>query len=113
MAEKLNHPSGKEEGVSSESEKVEYPERMHELCKVFEPENVNHIGLNPRDLLLEEIHKTGTDGNYVQVIQGLPPAIVAQGTAWLDQIIEELCRKASEVLPSMGLFKNSSTSGAK
>ena len=113
MAEKLNHPSGKEEGVSSEAEKVEYPERMHELCKVFEPENVNHIGLNPRDLLLEEIHKTGTDGNYVQVIQSLPPAIVAQGTAWLDQIIEELCRKASEVLPSMKLFKNSSTSGVE
>ena len=113
MVEKMRHPRGENEPASSNPGRVEFCERINELCDVFEPENVSHIGLNPRDLLLEEIQNRGTGGDYILMIQGLSPVIAAQGTAWLEQILEELCRKASGVVPSMGLFNKTITSGAK
>ncbi len=105
MAEKLRHPPGETEGASSNPGRIEFFERITELCQVFDSENVSSIGLNLRDQLLNEVHKSGTGGNYIRTIQGLPPAIVTQGTAWLEQIIEDLYEKASGLVPSMGLFR--------
>ncbi len=105
MAEKLCHPPGESEGASSNPGRVEFFEKITELCQVFDPENISKTGLNERDQLIEEIHKAGTGGNYIRVIQGLPPATVSHGTAWLEQIIQDLCGKASGLVPSMGLFK--------
>ena len=105
MAEKLRYPVGETEGTSSNPGRFEFSEKITELCQTFHPENVSRIGLSPRDQLLKEIHKPGASGNYIRTIQGLPPAIVRKGIAWLEQIIVDLCGKASELVPSMGLFK--------
>ena len=77
MAEKLRHPPGETEGASSSPGRVEFFEKITELCQVFDPENISETGLNERDQLIEEIHKAGTGGNYIRVIQGLPPATVS------------------------------------
>ena len=113
MAEKVHRPSEKDEGSSSRSGRIEFCERVAELCQVFEPENVSRVGLDARDLLLKEIQNAATYGDYIPTIQSLSPDSVTRGTSWLEQIIQELCRRASEVLPSMGLFQHLLTSGAK
>ena len=46
-----------------------------------------------------------TEGGYIRVVQGLPVALSKKGTAWLDGIVSELCRKASDLFPALRLFQ--------
>jgi len=96
MAEKLNPSDGKNE----------FRENAEKICRLFDQENVIDSGKKYRDLFLKGIQKTETNVQYIQMIQGLPADIVVEGTAWLDRIIEDLCRKASAILPAMNLFRN-------
>ncbi len=104
MSKKVCRPAEEKGEPESNSGKWEFSERVQELCAVFDPVNATPVALNERDLFLEEVQKSGAPEDYVRTIQNLPPAAVAQGTAWLDQIIKKLCEKTSKVLPSMGLF---------
>jgi bifunctional UDP-N-acetylglucosamine pyrophosphorylase/glucosamine-1-phosphate N-acetyltransferase len=96
MAEKLNPSDGKNE----------FRENAEKICRLFDQENVIGSGEKHRNLFLKGIQKAETNVQYIQMIQGLPADIVVEGTTWLDQIIEDLCRKASAILPAMNLFRN-------
>jgi UDP-N-acetylglucosamine/UDP-N-acetylgalactosamine diphosphorylase len=43
-------------------------------------------------------------GSYVEAIQGLPAEASRAGTAWLRGIVDSLCGRAAEAMPSSGLF---------
>jgi len=47
---------------------------------------------------------SGGSGDYIQGIQGLAPDVAAQGTQWLQQIVDALGRQAGALLPTLGLF---------
>jgi bifunctional UDP-N-acetylglucosamine pyrophosphorylase/glucosamine-1-phosphate N-acetyltransferase len=56
---------------------------------------------------LQDFHRMReeTEGGYVRVVQGMPAALSKKGTAWLEGIVSELCRKASDLLPALELFR--------
>ena len=44
--------------------------------------------------------------SYTETIQGLTPDTSALGVQWLEQIVEALCARADELLPTMDLFRD-------
>ena len=61
-----------------------------------------------RDDFLEAFQKAAGDdrSNYIAAIRGLPAEVSAKGVRWLGDLVDDLCRKAAAILPSLNLFKN-------
>ena len=55
-----------------------------------------------RDALLDALDGSGRE-DYVEMIQALPTAAKLAGTAWLQAIVNEVCRKAWDVAPAFGM----------
>jgi len=50
-------------------------------------------------------HREKHGGNYIEVIQSLPPDVSKKGTRWLDTIVDLVCRQAGKALPALNMFK--------
>jgi hypothetical protein len=61
----------------------------------------NAAAADPRDQFLEFIRQgISTFGqDYIRVIQGLDPADSAQGTRWLQGIIDDIMTRSKKILP--------------
>jgi bifunctional UDP-N-acetylglucosamine pyrophosphorylase / glucosamine-1-phosphate N-acetyltransferase len=76
-----------------------------DVCRVFEEElsDPKEAELGERFLNDFEKHRRG-NGDYIQVIQGLPDTTSKDGVRWLQHITDALCRKAGALLSSFDLF---------
>ncbi len=94
-------------GGRAVSRKRELYERIDQVCDLFSGEISAELGEEYRDRFLSafEDHKNENRGNYIEMVQSLPTDISQEGTMWLDQIIDEFCRKTAAILPLMNLFK--------
>jgi bifunctional UDP-N-acetylglucosamine pyrophosphorylase/glucosamine-1-phosphate N-acetyltransferase len=50
--------------------------------------------------------KSGSDGNYIAVIKGLPAHVSEKGTVWLQKIVDTYCKKTKEIVPSFTIGSN-------
>ena len=87
--------------------KRELCDNIERISQLFSGEIVEKSGLEARDSFLEAFidHRKENDGAYVEVVQSLPVGVSETGTAWLQEIIDEISRQAATVLPGLALFK--------
>jgi UDP-N-acetylglucosamine/UDP-N-acetylgalactosamine diphosphorylase len=87
--------------------KIEFRDKIQQVCELFTEDLAAREGIEHRDSFLNafDSHKENNDDNYIDTVQGLPHAVSQEGTRWLDQIVDGLCHKAGELLPSLVLFK--------
>lgn len=87
--------------------KIEFRDKIQQVCELFTEDMAARKGIEHRDSFLNgfDSHKENNDDNYIDTVQGLPHAVSQEGTRWLDQVVEGLCHKAGELLPSLVLFK--------
>ena len=90
----------------SAEQKSEFYENIDKLFEAFEDPVVTEIGLDQRYQFLEAViaMRSETDAGYIKVIQSLSPDVTQAGTQWLQAIVDELCGRAAELLPSLELF---------
>jgi UDP-N-acetylglucosamine/UDP-N-acetylgalactosamine diphosphorylase len=107
MAAKMPASSrGKKGGSHIAKAKREF----YEKGKLLEELLTNNAGINAgrekRDQFLKALvkHRERHGGNYIEVIQSLPPSVSTAGTRWLDAIVRLICRRAGKALPSLNLF---------
>jgi len=99
---KKTGPKGQSGGA-----RQEFHENIERACEVFSARMNAGAAAEDRDRFLTLFfnHKKDNDGNYVELVKGLPPAVSKAGTLWLDKIILDLCRRVAALLPSLELFK--------
>ena len=87
--------------------KIEFRDKIQQVCELFTEDMAARKGIEHRDRFLNafDSHKENNDDNYIDTVQGLPHAVSQEGTRWLDQIVDGLCHKAGELLPSLVPFK--------
>ncbi len=97
------------EGVyPSDTARAGLKECVAEICALFfqEPSSAG------RDEFLASFREAvggranSIQAEYVSTIQKLPAAVTAQGEAWLQGIVDDLCRQAAAFVPGMGLFED-------
>jgi bifunctional UDP-N-acetylglucosamine pyrophosphorylase/glucosamine-1-phosphate N-acetyltransferase len=111
MAEKVpaTKPSGRE-----------FRERAGEVCALFAgagptpstsrsvpplaPEGVKFLEALESAASVSAGTSNDVSAGYLQTIQGLPQEVSAQGTRWLQGIVDGLCQQADSLLPAMSLF---------
>jgi len=93
---------------SPSTEKTELGRRVEELNGVFTADIADSAAVDIRDRFLEglQTHAASGNGNYLECIQSLSVALSLEGTAWLEGVVNAVCLRAKETLPSMKLFAN-------
>jgi hypothetical protein len=81
--------------------RIELRERVGDVCALFaEADKPHPAGVPP---VLEEA-LAGARGDYPATIRALPADAKAVGVQWLQQVVDDRCRRAGALLPSMNLF---------
>jgi len=107
MANNIAGSLEKKESGASTSGKREFCNNIMQIAELFNSEILSKTGVDIRKRFLNGFHAHSKDhgGNYIDVVQSLAGSISQRGTRWLDRIINELCLRAKEILPLLGLFK--------
>jgi UDP-N-acetylglucosamine/UDP-N-acetylgalactosamine diphosphorylase len=100
----LKKPADVRQAQAPESSKQtqELYEHWPEIKESLKLQPANAAAADPRDQFLEFIRQgISTFGqDYIRVIQGLDPADSAQGTRWLQGIIDDIMTRSKKILPS-------------
>ncbi len=110
MAAKMPVSSGEEMDRSKMTRaKKEFYEKVNLVEELLTAKESKDAGEENRDPFLNVLVKHGEKygGNYIEVIQSLPPSVTETGTRWLDAIIHHICDQARRALPALDLFKKS------
>lgn len=93
--------------MPSDPARAQLKEHIGELCAVFGEEPPSAA----REAFLEGFRTAvGLVGgealalNYTQTVQKLPAAVAATGVAWLQGVVDDLCRQAGALVPLLDLF---------
>jgi UDP-N-acetylglucosamine/UDP-N-acetylgalactosamine diphosphorylase len=86
--------------------KQEFYEKGKLLEEVFVSDAWETSGEKKRDPFLIAFlkHREEHGGNYIEVVQSLPPDISKGGTQWLDAIVDLICGQAGKALPALNMF---------
>lgn len=102
LAEKVKNSLGSDRETSPEtSGRREFAERFSEIEGLFSTGIKDSSVEKCRDDFLSAFHGAGTD--YITVIQGLHAHVSEKGTEWLQGIVDALCQRASDIVPSFKL----------
>ncbi len=82
--------------------KRELLERFDEMAGLFEAEAAS-VGERDRDRLLGPLQGAGS--RYLEAVQGLSPQEAEAGTRWLQGIVDDLCERASALVPALRIFR--------
>lgn len=87
--------------------KREFYDSVDGIKELFINNAAPNAGERLRDGFLTALHKheRENDSNYIDFVKGLPSDISSQGVKWLQTIVDDLCSKASPLMPSLTLFK--------
>jgi bifunctional UDP-N-acetylglucosamine pyrophosphorylase/glucosamine-1-phosphate N-acetyltransferase len=108
MAAKMVISSDKEKSKAKTMKaKQEFYEKSKLLEELLVSDTAKTACEKKRDSFLNAFMKYGRDpgGNYIEVIQTLPPDVSVVGTQWLDAIVDLICGQAEKTLPSLNMFK--------
>jgi len=108
MAAKMVVSSDKEKRKTKTTKaKQEFYEKGKLLEELLVTDTVKTAGEKKRDSFLNAFmkHRRDPGGDYIEVIQTLPPDVSAVGTQWLDAIVDLTCSQAEKTLPSLNMFK--------
>ncbi|NWG03524.1 MAG: UDP-N-acetylglucosamine pyrophosphorylase [Syntrophaceae bacterium] len=108
MAAKMPGSSDKEKGKTKIIRaKQEFYEKVKLLEELLTGDAGKSAGEKKRDQFLTALvkHREEHGGNYIEVIQSLPPSASTGGTQWLDVIVHLICGQAGKILPSLNSFK--------
>jgi len=108
MAAKMPVSSDKEKGRTKIIRaKQEFNEKNKWLEELLTSGAGKTTGEEKRDPFLNAFVKHGEEhgGNYIEVIQSLPPSVSMGGTQWLDTIVHLICGQAGKALPSLNMLK--------
>ncbi|MCF8145232.1 MAG: UDP-N-acetylglucosamine pyrophosphorylase [Deltaproteobacteria bacterium] len=88
--------------------KRELCDAVEEIAELFSGELAGKTGLHARDAFLEAftVHQKECGGTYVETVQSLPGGVSEKGTAWLQETVDAISRRAAALVPSLGLFKD-------
>jgi len=108
MAAKMLASPDKEKG---RAKIIRAKQEFYEKGKLFEEllasDAGKTVGEEKRDRFLNALvkHREEHGGNYIEVIQSLPPDVSTGGTQWLDAIVNLICGQAGKALPALNMFK--------
>jgi UDP-N-acetylglucosamine/UDP-N-acetylgalactosamine diphosphorylase len=108
MAAKMVVPPDKAKGRGKTVRlKQQFYEKGKLLEEVFVSDTAKTAGEKKRDPFLNAFvkHREEHGGNYIEVIQSLPPDVSKGGTQWLDAIVHLICGQAGKALPALAMFK--------
>ncbi|MDZ7695788.1 MAG: UDP-N-acetylglucosamine pyrophosphorylase [Deltaproteobacteria bacterium] len=107
VAQRMPHSIELRGGEASDKEgRMAFHRNMDRIRDLFESDIAEEPETDLRDRFLKGIEaNSGERQNYLQAIQGLPSDISALGTAWLEGVINRLCRMSADMLPAMRLFR--------
>jgi UDP-N-acetylglucosamine/UDP-N-acetylgalactosamine diphosphorylase len=108
MAAKMPGSSDKEKGRAKILRaKQEFYEKSKWLEELLASDAGRTTGEEKRDAFLTGLvkHQEEHGGNYIEVIQSLPPNVSTGGTQWLYSIVDLICRQATKGLPALSMFK--------
>ncbi|MBN1848430.1 MAG: UDP-N-acetylglucosamine pyrophosphorylase [Deltaproteobacteria bacterium] len=109
MANNIAISLEKKETGTSTSGKREFCNNITQVAELFNSEIICNTGVDLRNRFLDGFHAHSKDhgGDYIDVVQSLAGSISQRGTRWLERIINEICLRTKEILPLLGIFKNS------
>jgi bifunctional UDP-N-acetylglucosamine pyrophosphorylase/glucosamine-1-phosphate N-acetyltransferase len=104
MSVSLKKHQHKEEAAAK---KRAFARSVSEAMELFFSEAESLVLREHRERFLSAFldHCKSCDGSYLEVIHSLPHAAGQEGTRWLQQIVDDLCRRVSEIMPSLRLFE--------
>jgi UDP-N-acetylglucosamine/UDP-N-acetylgalactosamine diphosphorylase len=108
MAAKMVVSSDKEKGKAKTIRaKQEFYEKGKLLEELLVSDAGKTAGEEKRNQFLNALvkHREEHGGNYIEVIQSLPPNVSTEGTEWLDTIVDLICGQAGKALPALNMFK--------
>ena len=108
MAAKMVVSSDKEKRKTKTTKaKQEFYEKGKLLEELLVTDTVKTASEKKRDSFLNAFmkHRRDPGGDYIEMIQTLPPDVSAVGTQWLDAIVDLICSQAEKTLPSLNMFK--------
>ncbi len=87
--------------------KQEFYEKGKLLEELLASDTSKPAGEEKRDQFLNALvkHRGEHGGNYIEVIQSLPPHVSTGGTQWLDAIVNFICGQSGKALPALNMFK--------
>ncbi len=108
MAAKAAGPPASEQSQETARLRREFQEKLGPVASVLREPARSSEAERSRDDFLGAFQKAaGNDRtDYIEAIQGLPAEISAKGVRWLEGLVDDFCKKAAALLPSLNLFKN-------
>jgi UDP-N-acetylglucosamine/UDP-N-acetylgalactosamine diphosphorylase len=102
---KTSPEPGAEAGPEASGRK-EFSERFAEMEALFAAAPADKAAGRYRDDFLAAFAEAGGESGtgYIAAIQGLSADVSGKGTVWLQRIVDDFCRKAGEIVPSLKLF---------
>lgn len=93
-------------GGGTEKRLCELHANLGAVCQLFQelPADPDTSELGDRFLNAFEKYRSGSSGDYLQVIQAMPETMSQDGVRWLQGVVDALCRKAGALLSSFALF---------
>lgn len=106
-AKMLVSPGEEKDRAKTTRAKQEFYEKGRWLEELLAGDAGKTAGEKQRDTFLNALvkHRGEHGGNYIEVIQSLPPHVSTGGTQWLDAIVNLICAQAGNILPSLNMFK--------
>jgi UDP-N-acetylglucosamine/UDP-N-acetylgalactosamine diphosphorylase len=106
LAEKARRPEHGAGAGKDGNGRNELYERLGEMEGIFmSPPEDDLAGRSRDDFLALAGKLEGAGGaDYIETIQGFGAGTSAKGTAWLQEIVDTLCGKVQELLPSLNMF---------
>jgi bifunctional UDP-N-acetylglucosamine pyrophosphorylase/glucosamine-1-phosphate N-acetyltransferase len=107
MAETVISPSSQKRFPKQREQQQAFHEVVRCLDSLFAEGARGDDTEKAQEVFLTDFHKTvgGDRKNYIEAIQYLPPDVSSKGVAWLNGIVADWCKRTSETVPSMNLFK--------
>lgn len=99
----------RERGLEAAAKK-EFHDSMEAMSGLLgrDPSTFDDADLGRSFLAAFEGHRKGRRGTYIETIKSLPESLSEKGTAWLQSVVDGLCREAAAVVPAMKLFRKRS-----
>ncbi|MCJ7597011.1 MAG: protein GlmU [Desulfobacterales bacterium] len=97
------HPRDRKAAVR----KKELLDKIRNISQLFYEESEHRTVVKWREGFLTKLerHRASQGGGYLEIVKSLPESVSEEGTRWLQRVIDDLCQRASEIMPSMALFK--------
>jgi len=92
---------------ASAARKKEFHEKISPLCELFLEKPASPRTIERKEAFMDGFQAFVKSGDtcYIETIKSLPEDTARRGMEWLQQIVADLCQRATTLLPTLKLFK--------